>query len=546
MIKRKKWYAASLLLSTSVLLAACGGGNAATSGNSGKATDSDVEVAKEGFPIVDETIKMTMLAPGTGMAEWADMPTLTEYSEKTNIEFEYTTPPLSDFSTRFNLTFASGDLPDVIFGPGTDVLTPALEVDYGQQGLLLPLNDLIEEYAPNLKKALDERPEIRQSITTTDGNIYSLPRINGGTSSTWIRGPVWINGEWMKALGIEEAPKTTDELYEMLVRFKNEDPNGNGKADEIPFTDVKMDSTRPWLLSAFGIKEWGIEEHDGVVRYAPITENYRGYLEFMNKLYAEGLLDQEVFSQADEQKKAKGENNQLGMFPDWFSFFTTGQTEEEAIVNPMMGPMTSEYSEDPLFPMAGGVQRGTFAITKDNPNPAAAMRWVDYFYSKEGYDYLNKGPAGYLWDWVDEEGGAREYNSELEATDREEYRGQITPDYGITTPGNSDFEFQQIGDTPKSEFELFLEKETEEKINKHGEIAFPLVYLTKEEQDTVSGIAVDLQTYVRNSEAQFITGQLELNDANWENYVETLKKIGTEEFVSVYQAAYDRWAEAGE
>lgn len=545
MNKRKKWYAASLLLSTSVLLAACGGGNAATGGSAGTKT-SDVEVAKEGYPIVEETVKMTMLAPGTGMAEWSEMPTMTEYSKKTNIEFDYTTPPLSDFSTRFNLTFASGDLPDVIFGPGTDVLTPALEVDYGQQGLLLPLNDLIEEYAPNLKKALDERPEIRQSITTTDGNIYSLPRINGGTSSTWIRGPVWINGEWMEALGIEEAPKTTDELYEMLVRFKNEDPNGNGKADEIPFTDVKMDSTRPWLLSAFGIKEWGIEENDGVVRYAPITENYRGYLEFMNKLYAEGLLDQEVFSQADEQKKAKGENNQLGMFPDWFSFFTTGQTEEEAIVNPMMGPMTSEYSEEPLFPMAGGVQRGTFAITKDNPNPAAAMRWVDYFYSQEGYDYLNKGPAGYLWDWVDEEGGAREYNSELEATDREEYRGQITPDYGITTPGNSDFEFQQIGDTPKSEFELFLEKETEEKINKHGEIAFPLVYLTKEEQDTVSGIAVDLQTYVRNSEAQFITGQLELNDENWQEYVETLNNIGAEEFVSVYQAAYDRWAEAGE
>lgn len=547
MVKRKKWLAANLLLSSALVLAACGSADSEeTSSTDTASQDGGVEVAKEGFPIVEESIKMTMLAPGTGMAKWEDMPTMTEYAKKTNIDFEYTTPPLSDFSTRFNLTFASGELPDVIFGTDQNTMTPALEVDYGQQGLLLPLNDLIDDYAPNLKKLLEERPEVRQSITTTDGNIYTLPRIAGGSSSTWIRGPVWINGEWMETLGIKEVPKSVDELYDMLVRFKTEDPNGNGQADEIPLTDVKMDSTRPWLLTAFGIKEWGIEEHDGVVRYAPTTDNYRGYLEFMHKLYAEGLLDKEVFSQADEQKKAKGQNDQLGMFPDWFSFFTTGQTEEESIINPMMGPMTSEYSEEPLFPMSPGIQRATFAITKDNPNPAATMRWVDYFYSKEGYDYLNRGPAGYLWDWVDEEGGKREYSNDLEASNREEYRGQITPDYGITTPGNSDFEFDPIGDVEKSDFQIFLEEETEEKINQHGEVAFPQVYLMKEEQETVSGIEVDLQTFVRNSEAQFITGQMELNDENWDKYVSTLENIGTEEYVAVYQAAYDRWAAAGE
>ncbi|AQS53990.1 Lipoprotein LipO [Jeotgalibaca dankookensis] len=549
MKNRKGYVMAGMIFSSAFLLAACGGDGAETSSvatSGGNTAAGNAEVNKEGFPIVDEPIEMTMIAPGTGMAEWEDMPTLTEYAKKTNINFEYTTPPLSDFSTRFNLTFASGELPDVIYAPGSDVLTPALEVDYGSQGLLVPLNDLIEEYGPNISKVLEEKPEIRQSITSTDGNIYTLPRINGGATSTWIRGPVWINGEWMEALGIEDVPKTTDELYDMLVRFKNEDPNGNGQADEIPLTDVKMDSTRPWLLSAFGIKEWGIEEHDGEVRYAPMTENYRGYLEFMHKLYEEGLLDKEVFSQADEQKKAKGENDKLGMFPDWFSFFTTGQTEEEAIINPMMGPMTSEYSEEAIFPMSTGIQRGAFAITKENPNPAAAMRWVDYFYSKEGHDYLNRGPAGYLWEWVDEEGGERQFREDLEATNREEYRGQITPDYGIVTPVNTDHELDPIGDEGISDFEIFLQEESDAKVNKYGEVAYPLVYLTPEEQEVVSGVEVDLQTYVRNSEAQFITGQLELNDENWEEYVSTIEKIGVEDYVEVYQSAYDRWLESAE
>jgi len=544
-MKKIKAVATGLLLSSTLLLAACGG-DAASEENAANTEDRQ-EVSTEGFPIVEEPIEMSLMAPGTGMAEWEDMPTLIEYEDMTNIGFEYNTPPLNDFSTNFNLAFASGDLPDVVYGTDTETLTPAMEVDYGQQGLLLSLNDLIDEHAPNLSQILDERPEIEQSITSTDGNIYALPRIGGGPTASWIRGPVWINGAWMEELGIEEVPTTVEGFYDMLVRFRDEDPNGNGEADEIPLTDVQMDSTRPWLLSAFGIKEWGIEEHDGNVRYAPITENYRGYLEFMNRLYSEELLDVEVFSQADEQKKAKGEDNRLGAFPDWYSFFTTGQTEEEGMANPMMGPMTSEYSEEPLFPMSNGIQRGTFAITHENPNPEATMRWVDYFYSAEGYDFINRGPAGYLWDWADEEGGERVYNEDLEASDREEYRGQITPDYGITTPGSTDYDLEPIGnDEAQTPFQRFLEEETNEKIIQHGEVAYPQVYLTAEEQEVVSGIEVDLDTFIRNSEAQFITGQTELTDESWNEYVSTIENMGVEEYVEVYQAAYDRWESAGE
>src|SRR5699024_6611423 len=533
-----------VILSSTLLLTACGGGGAVDTDDAINKGAEDV--SKEGFPIVEEPIEMSLMAPGTGIAEWEDMPTLQEYEKMTNIQLDYTTPPISDFSTNFNLAFASGDLPDIIFGPGSDDFTAAMESEYGQQGLLLPLNDLIDEYAPNFKALMEENPNIEKSITTTDGNIYALPRINGGASVTWIRGPVWINGEWMENLGIDEVPSTTDELYDMLVRFRDEDPNGNGIADEIPLTDVSMDSTRPWLLSAFGIKDWGIEEVDGKVRYSPITDNYRGYLEFMNKLFEEELLDSEVFSQADEQKKAKGEENRLGMFPDWFSFFTTGQTEEEAMKNPIMGPMTSEYSKEPLFPMSDGLTRGAFAITKDNPNPAAAMRWVDYFYSPEGVDFINKGPAGYLWDWVDAENGKREYNPDLAESEREEYRGEITPDYGITTPLNGEYEaLIEIG-AEENPFEDFIAKETEEKINKNGEIAFPQVYLTDEEQDIVKDIEVDLETYVRNSEAEIITSQKELNDKNWEEYVSTIENMNLEDYISAHQSAYDRWAEADE
>lgn len=523
-----------LLLSAILVLTACSSNEKASIE---KESAKDVAVNEEGFPIVDEEITLTMMAPGTGLAEWKDMPTLKEYVEKTNINFEYNTPPMSDFQTKLNLAFASGDIADVIYAAGSSNLTAGMEVDYGKQGVLIPLEDLIDEHAPNIKKIFEENPEIKKSITTVDGHIYSLPAINMHPTSSWYRGPMWFNGQWLDALGVKELPKTTDELYDLLVRFKTEDPNGNGEADEIPLIDVKMESTRPWLLGAFGLKEWGIDEVDGTVRYTPITENYKEYLTYMNKLYEEGLLDPETFSQSDEQKKAKGQANRLGLFPDYFSFFTTGESQEESINNPMFHPLTSSVSDKPLFPRSPGISRGTFSITSNNDHPEATIRWVDYFYSKEGREYLNDGPEGYLWEKG--ENGERKYLEVPEGfKSSEDYRGTLTPAYGITAPTVT----ARIEGVELSEFDEFIEAETKAKIDPYAEVPIPLMYLTNEEQAIVNTIEVDLQSYVEQMEAKFITGVEPLS--NWDKYVKTIEDMNIEKYIQVYQDAYDRWKDS--
>jgi len=276
-------------------------------------------------------------------------------------------------------------------------------------------------------------------------------------------------------------------LQELLTRFKNEDPNGNGQADEIPLTDVDMNSTRVWLMAAFGLRTRGIQVDDDVVSYTPTSENYKAFLEYMNTLYDEGLLDKEVYGQSDEQKKAKGENNQLGLFADYFSFFTTGRSEEEAMNDPMFQPVTSEWAPEAKIPGSPRISRGTFALTNVNPSPEASMRWVDYFYSEEGSKYIEQGP--------DEE--------------------------------------------PDTRFNDWVAKETAEKMEDIAEVPFPLLYLTIEENDKVAATATDLTTYVEQMEAKFITGVEPLD--NWDDYVKTIEAMGIDEYVEVYQAAYDRW-----
>src|SRR5699024_10529720 len=499
---------------------ACSSSNNDNNDEESARAKEDVDVNKEGFPIVDEELTMTMIAPGTAQSpEWEEMDVMKEYAEKTNIDFKFNTPPADDFGTNLNLTFSSGDVEDIIYGAETDDLTPAMEVDYGEQGILLPLEDLIDDYAPNIKALLEEDPEIEKSITTTDGHIYALPQISKSHRAIW-QSPMWYNGDWLEELDVDELPETTDEFYELLKRFRDEDPNGNGKADEIPLTDVELDSIGPWFMSAFGVKDQGVIENDGKVTYGAITDGYKEYLEYMNQLYEEKLLDPETFSQSSEEKQAKGQKNQVGVFSDYFSYFTTGEDPDEVENNPMFSPLKSDAIDEPIAPVNDNIQRGAFALSKNNPSPEASIRWLDYFYSEEGGAYLDQGPEGELWEWNDDESKRVDLGEDAVPDgydDSEDYRASLTPAFGIAAP----FLAQDIEKEDPSVTDVFTEKETEEKMEPYGEVPFPKVYLTPDEQKEINTIEMDLEAYVEQMEAKFITGVEPMS--NWDDYVETVK-----------------------
>ncbi|MEG0293065.1 ABC transporter substrate-binding protein [Enterococcus sp.] len=546
---RKKLILALGITLFSTLLVACGtsNGNKKEEGNNAK--ESSVKLNTDGqFPIIAEGEELTLsiMAPGIGLAEWKDMPTLQEYMKITGIETTYVTPPDADFPTKLNLAFAADDLSDIIYGAGSNALTSAMEIDYGSQGILVALEEFITpEIMPNFAKLVEEDPTILKSITTPDGHVYTLPMLSRGGTAIWPAGPMWYNGEWLDNLGVKELPKTTDEFYDLLVRFRDEDPNGNGKKDEIPLTDVEMNSSRLWFMGAFGMKVKGIQEDDGKVSYTPMSENYKAFLEYMNKLYTEGLLDKEVYSQSGDQKKAKGQNNQLGLFPDWFSFFTTGRGEEGALNDPMFQPLTSEISPEPVVAGSARLSRGAFAVTKDNPSVEASLRWVDYFYSVEGARFLEQGPDGFLWESAKTKDGeeVRVFTPEVDLNDTESSRGKITPAFGLTTPNivvDQELIRKSADEEPDTAFRDWVNKETKEKIEPIAEVAFPLLYLTKEENDKVSANATDLATYTEEMEAKFITGVTSFDE--WDKYVKTIESMGVEEYIATYQAAYDRWA----
>lgn len=533
---RKPW---KLLVSSALilaLLAGCGSGNSNEGAANNNAAKTDAAVNKEGFPIVNEPITLTMMAPDVGIQNWENMPVLQQMQEMTGITLEYQNAPKDSFDTKKNLVFASGNYPDIFYAAG---LTTAEQMNYGEQGILIPLEDLIDEYAPNFKALLEENPDVRKSITAPDGHIYTLPVVE--LSQHWYRNPMWYNGDFLKALKIDKLPETTEELYTFLKRVKEEDPNGNGIADEIPISSVtttaaNLRDIRTWLLGAFGIYEEEIYVDDNdVVHYTPLEEGFKEYLTYMNRLWSEELLDHESFSQTAEQKKAKAQENRVALFSDWHAYMTKGG--EPSTEDPMFAPVRSESVDAPAIAKNRGITTGAFAISESNPHPEASMRWVDYLYSYEGAMFFNKGPEGMLWEYTDKENRVKKYLPVPDGKEMEDYRATLTPNYGIPAPTLS---MDDINKGLKTDFDLWVEQETKQKLlDKGARIPFPALFLTVEEQTEINSLNSDLSTYVKQMEAKFITGAEPLS--GWDNYVATIKKMGGERVAEIYQAAYDRW-----
>jgi putative aldouronate transport system substrate-binding protein len=535
--------ASLILLSLSVsasLLQACSSGSNSNEGNNSvgsnanagsNAAEGEGGVKKEGFPIVDEPLTLKLMSQDVGVADWNKMAVLQEMEKLSGIKMEYQNSPVDSFATKKNLVFASGDLPDIFYAAE---LTSAEQVTYGTQGVLVPLEKYIDEgYAPNIKKIFDENPDIRKSYTTPDGHIYSLPNID--LSAVWYRGPMWYNGKFLKALDAAE-PTTTEELYTYLKRVKEEDPNGNGKQDEVPLTSVKLDDLRMYFLGFWGIyNEVYYADKDGKVHYTPQEEGYKGYLTFLNRLWNEELLDHETFSQTGDQKKAKATNNQVALFNDWFPYFSLGG--EPSGDNPLMTPVKSEVEGSPVYGKHPGLStNGTFAITSSNPAPEASMRWIDYQYGYEGATLFSQGPENLLWKYKNKETHEKEWLPVEGGKDREEVRGTLTPNYGIPSPGMSSADLT-VG--LKSEFDRWLDEQNAAKLIPIAKAPFPYVYLTNEQQTEATTLLADLGTYVLQMEAKFVTGQEPLS--NWDKYVDQLKKMGSDRIVELYQNAYDSW-----
>ncbi len=261
-------------------------------------------------------------------------------AEKTGVNIEWKNYTSDSFVEKRNLTVASGDLPDAILDAGySDYDLQKL----GKDGTIIPVEDLIDQYMPNFKKVLEEKPEYKSMITATDGHIYAFPWIEelgaGKESIHSIDTFPWINVEWLNNLGLD-MPTNAEELKEVLLAFKNDDPNGNGQADEIPLSFIINHGGEDlaFLFNPFGLGDnWDhtVVSNDGKVVFTAADEGYRDAMMYFADLYKNNLIDEEAFEQDFNTYVAKGKDEKYGLYFTWDKANISGDNDKYELMPPL-------------------------------------------------------------------------------------------------------------------------------------------------------------------------------------------------------------------
>lgn len=495
-----------------------------------------------GYPIAKDNITLKLMGAKNPIhSEWKDMEVMKRMEKITNISFNYDTPLLQGYTERKNLAFASGELPDVFY---CGAITPTDEETYGSQGMLLQLDKYIDKYAPNLKKRLDSDPNLKNAITATDGHIYSLPCVV--RTKTNASSLIYINTDWLNAVGMT-MPETADDFYKVLKAFKEKDPNKNQKQDEIPLSYWKQISSSGYipstlnsvLLAAFSGQAAGanIDIRDGKVVFNPMEPYFKDYLAYMRKLYAENLLDPEIFTQTLQQYIAKYQSGVMGL--STISLSSVLKPGEKAPYE-ILAPLTSEKNSKKATVELPGITTGGFALTNKCKYPEAMMRWADIFYADvennaEGICGLSNflGIYKYNWDFTDD--------SKTKYTRESKVEGVTPVDYinKYVMPGS--FGWVVTDAIPDTDPLLLLKaNECEKNYFPYTVPSYPAsVRFNKQDTERLSFLSNDITTYVDQMIAKFIIGEESLD--NWDAYVSKLKQMNIDELIEIRQNAYDKW-----
>lgn len=510
-----------------------------TTGAAGE-TQAAMEVNKEGMPIVTQPITYEIAASTQKNKNFKELEYFQKLEEETNVIINWNMSSDDGWKEKKSLLFAGNTLPDAFYGQ--DILTDVDIIKYASQGMLIPLNDLIEEYAPNIKAILDENPQYKKQITAPDGNIYSLPTINELNPTTHDK---WfINKTWLDNLGLE-VPTTKEELETVLQAFKDGDPNGNGdSSDEIPFS-FRMSSSDPYnrqqgiqsLFGTFGQLDdvYHFIVKDGEVVYTPQTEPYKEAISWFHSLYEKGLLDQEAFTHDFNVYVAKIQDPAkiVGMFLGWSGNATAAANKDDYVA---MAPLVNVNGEQIWRTVdAKIISKGSFAITSNAEHPEALVRWIDQSYEGETSLEICQGLIGHV----------------LEKTPEGRYHQMQLPE-GVTldtaihdySPGN-DGTFAMMKSTidhldlnanltERKELDAFYSQ-----YNVPADEMYPNVFFTEAEIEEIGVLQTDIDSYVAQKYAGWIVeGGVE---KEWDAFQKKLEDMNISRYIQLYKDAYARY-----
>jgi len=505
----------------------------------------------------DAPVKILVFSPQFPDQDLATNLTTIDIQQKFNVEFEWqtTTSDGNSAKEQRQISLASGDYPELyLLIPWVDQFSQIDLMRYGQQGVILPLNDLIDQYAPNLTAAIDSHPYFKAMTYAPDGKIYGVGQLVECFHCTYAY-KMWVNTKWMNALGID-TPKTTDEFKAMLQAFKTKDPNGNGKADEVPLSGSIEDygvRVIPYLMNGFIYDDDRsfLSLSGGQAKFVADQLAWRDGLRYIKTLYDAGLIDPGAFTQNADSFKKIGTNADAqilgagaGMHPAIFTDIASDKYGADYDASPPVAGPNGIFATY-VYPSVAGA---TFVLTNKASKEAqiAAIKMLDYMFTAEG-SYLNMGKEGV--DWRKPEAGEKALNLDVAAMltpiEKPQDSNPLNSSWGAMAQYNNT---KEVRDSIVASEDVYNMSGYERRLQDATNLMAP--YTPKEifpywalwfdpaKADEAAMLRTNITDYVQQNSLEFVTGVKDL-DKDWDEYVSGFAKLGLPGYVEMMQKAYD-------
>jgi putative aldouronate transport system substrate-binding protein len=602
----KRILALLLALALSLSLAACGGGSSpASSGTDASAadsstagegsapetgsasqypglTDQEQEAVDAGLlrldgsvPIItdpdafeDKYGKITMFVHYTGGRTRGveELEIIKQLEDLTGIRFEWDDVPLDGVAEKINLMLSSGsDLPDA-FWNFQDGLSGTFAVQYADQEVFMPTEDMIENYMPKYKELLDSKPEYRVECTAPDGHIYGFPYVEEMFGLVLTPGPFVINQDWLKKVN-KEMPTTVDEWVDCLKAFRDAgDLNGNGKADEVPLaTQFGQHDTFGSndifyrFTGCFGQADSYCEgnryadhlalDDSGKVTFTALDEAFRRTAEFFHMLYEEDLIWNGSF-EADsslyfESSLLKEDVAVVGSYSTWGGELSINNIDVRSQYAPI--PRLEGEKGKSGFRLNYSELQDTSntAITTTCQFPHAIAVMLEVIAKDPKLTVTcNWGTAGAVF--IEEENGylTKPKDENGNHIPQGEFADGLNSPRENTTPCRGSFIIKD------AYFDTVVDYDVPsllggQKVNGKDDIleefsdhVIPKVLTTVEEASRLSQIQPTISDIVDRYVVDWTLNGV--TDESWESYKNELKGAGVEDLVSLWQTAVDR------
>ncbi len=545
----KRIIAAALAVCVAGSLAGCGGKKEINDG-----TFRPVDEAELQFPLKEKKILTGMISyPANTESEPNNRTIFKRLQEQTNVEINWTAIQADQWPDKISLNMSDPNkLTDFIFTAG---FTDSNLLRYGEYGAIIPLEEYIDAYMPNLKSVFDRYPEYRIMSTDVNGHIWSLPWIeqlgSGKTAIQTVDNMSFINKKWLDFLNLE-IPENIDEFEEVLIAFRDhaselqEEFGIDGSI--IPMSCIVNDGGQDpaILINGFG-EGYGDADKD---RHIAVTddqkvicsatqEGYKAGIQWLNKLYEEKLIDPEAFTQEWSTYVSKGKSGRYGVCFSW----DVGNVDNLKDWVPL--PVLTADTRN-LTPTNGsftsGFDRGRCVVTSVAENPALVCAWLDQMYAPMQSPQNNWGTYGEDDDFDIFEMGKNDKGEDMlkhaplgdaspvEVREAEAVGGPLAVldeyyDVYVTCPDDAQYRLDWIEEyyTP----------------DMHTEYVYPNIFMSRDDTEKLSNLQADIKKTINARKADWIMNGF--TDADWEKFLKDLEAYGLSEYLELFQTYLDKY-----